>query len=466
MGSTAAQAQAPGEASAEKVGIEEVIVTARRRAETLQTYAGTASVFNANALEEARVDGLEDIVNRIPNAYFEERPGGAINIFIRGAGTATNGSATQTDTAVGLYMDGIYSYLQGSRIPLVFYDLDRVEVFKGPQGSLYGRNSVGGAVVAYTARPTHEFESYVSLQRAEYDSTTAEGRLNIPLGEAFALRLSGYYDDADSYFTNLNPDREEAGNRSASGRARLRFEPSETLDIVLGYERMDEDKGPQIIVPERFAVDERLISVSDTNSHIERVTDRILATVDWEFTPGVELRTISGYTELDSNGRFDQNNLQRGPAPALLPFIGIQADRLEGSQMMQEVMFASTGEGPFEWLVGASYFEDEQEGGATIQSGLLGSAAGVITSRSNFESSTEMWAAFMDVSYRFWEKVVLEGSLRYSDERREARRSNATIINPATGTPFPPSAFQFENEYSRLSPGGALSVEWTESFMT
>ena len=154
---------------------DELIVTARRRPELLQDYAGAANVFDDAALENARVIGLGDIVNRISNAYFEERPGSQINITIRGAGTFTNGSATRTDSAIGIYYDGIYSYIQGSRIPLLYYDLDRIEVFKGPQGGLYGRNAVGGAVIAHTATPKDEFSASANLEYGNYENISIPG---------------------------------------------------------------------------------------------------------------------------------------------------------------------------------------------------------------------------------------------------------------------------------------------------
>jgi iron complex outermembrane receptor protein len=444
-----------------RINIETVTVTARRRADRLQEYAGSATVFGKTALARAQIDGLEDVVSRISNAYFEERPGSAMNIFIRGAGTATNGSATQTDAAVGLYVDDIYSYLQGSRIPLVFYDMDRIEVFKGPQGSLYGRNAVGGAVAAHTARPTRELESYLSLQRAEFDWTTAEARLNVPLNDAFALRLSGYYDERDSYYSNVDPNRTEAGEEVKSGRVRLRYQPGDSLDVLLGFERVSHDGGPQILVPPAFG--ERLMSVSNTNGFSTRESDRFIALTNARLSPDVELRVITGHTAIESMQASDTNNLLidalRGP------FVGQMAAALEGYQFTQEVLLSSVATDGLQWLVGASYFKDHQETATNTQSGFP-PVVPVVDSFTTGEATTRMMAAFIDLSYDITEKLRVDGSLRYSDEERTGRRSDSVVISAVTGLPFPAGAFRFKNDYSRLSPGATLSYFWIPQIMT
>src|SRR5262245_43272057 len=172
------------------VALEEVVVRARRRDEALQDYAGAATVFDTADVEAIRLDGLEDVIQRIPNAHFEQRSGNAMNLWIRGAGTSTSGSATNLDTGVGLYQVDIYNYIQGSRTPWVLYDMESIQVYRGPQGSLYGRNAVGGAVAAFTARPTHELGGYLNGEFGDFNSRTIEGRVNVPLNEAFALRIS------------------------------------------------------------------------------------------------------------------------------------------------------------------------------------------------------------------------------------------------------------------------------------
>ena len=426
----------------------------------MREYAGSAATFGPLSLANARVDGLEDIVNRISNAYFEERPGGEINVFVRGAGTATNGSAIRTDTAVGLYYDGAYAYVQGSRIPLIFYDMERIEVFKGPQGSLYGRNSVGGAIVAHTSRPHDEWEGYGSLEFGEFQSATAELRLNMPIGDGWSVRLSGYWTSRDSYYKNADPEREEVGDKTVSGRLKLRYNPGPAFDAVLGYEYMEEDRGPSISVPARFG--ERLVSVSDTPGGLDRRTNRLTLLMTWRPTDGIEIRSITGFIAVDSSRSNDLNNLLFNEDIGEF-FVGIQSSMLDSRQFSQDIYALSTGTSRLEWLLGASFFSDHQDGRGRIISGFP--SQGIGDSSTVSESGIDMFAAFFDISYRLTEKLMLGGALRFSTERRSGMRSDAVIINPETGLPFPADAFEFNVDYSRLSPSGTLSYFITEDHL-
>lgn len=441
--------------------IEEVMVTARRRTEQLQDYAGTAAVFGKELLRDARVDGLEDIVDRISNAYFEERSGGAINIFLRGAGTATNGSATRTDTGVGLYYDDIYSYIQGSRIPLVFYDLDRVEVFKGPQGGLYGRNAVGGAVAAHTALPDGEFEAFASFEYGEFDAITAEGAVNVPINDQFSLRVAAYHDERDSYYDNIDPSRSEKGDEVTGGRVRLRFQPNQDWDVVLGFEYLDEDKGPQSIVPAQFGED--FVSATGTDGGVDRETSRFLSKIHWRPVEGIEVRSITGYTEIDATDSSDLNNLLFQPLLNEF-FVGIQTFTTDAYQVAQEIMVLSTDDEPLQWLVGASYFKDDKDGTSAITSGFP--TLGLANSFSTNELGIEMYAVFADATYKVTDKLILGLSLRYSDEQRTGIRSDSVIVDPNTGIPIPANAFEFDDSYDKLSPGGSITYFWTEDIMT
>lgn len=440
--------------------LAELVVFGRRRTELLREYAGSAATFDSLSLANARVDGLEDIVNRISNAYFEERPGGEINVFVRGAGTATNGSAIRTDTAIGLYYDGAYSYVQGSRIPLIFYDMERIEVFKGPQGSLYGRNSVGGAIVAHTSRPHGEWEGYGSFEYGEFDSATAELRLNAPIGEDWSARLSGYWTSRESYYENVDQEREEAGDETVSGRLRLRFSPGPVIEAIFGYEYMEEDKGPSISVPQRFG--ERLVSVSDTPGGLDRRTNRLTLLLTWRPTDEIEIHSITGFTAVDSSRSNDLNNLLFNDRLGEF-FVGIQSSTLDSRQFSQDVYALSIGSSPLEWLVGASFFSDHQDGTSRIISGFP--SLGIGDSSTVGESGIDMFAAFFDVSYKLTEKLALGGALRISTERRSGMRSDAVVINPDTGQPIPADAFEFEVDYSRLSPSGTLSYFITEDHL-
>lgn len=452
FGADVTAAQEPGADRA-----EEIVVTARRRSEALQDYAGTASVFNEELLEEIRIDGLEDIVQRISNAHFEERSGNAMNIWIRGAGTSTSGSATNLDTGVALYYDGVYSYIQGSRVPLVFYDMESIEVFKGPQGSLYGRNAVGGAVAATTARPHYDFEAFGRIEAGDYDMRTAEGRLNVPLSDSVALRVSGYYDYRDSYYENVDPDIDEPDSDRIGGRLRLRVRPNDALDILFGYERLEEDTEAQTLVPFEFydAGDEHLIQ-DTTPTTVERSTDRVIAQVSYTPWDDVELRSLSGYIGTDGFTGLSLSNL-----PLLNPAItvfqqGTDSDRYSWSQ---EFILSSTAGSEFEWLAGLGYYRDRAENDSFAN--INGNMITGITS----ELTTEMYAVFGDLKYFLTDNLALGASVRYAFEERDGRSSSALLQDPETGENIARPDFPYHVDYDRISPGVTLSYYLDDDVM-
>lgn len=440
---------------------EAVVVTARRRAEVLQDHPGTANVFTTEALQDARVDGIEDIVARISNAHIEQRPGSAMDLYIRGSGTSTNGSATRTDSGVGLYLDGVYSYIQGSRIPLVLYDLDRVEVFKGPQGGLYGRNAVGGAFLAYTALPTDDFSYFAQVEGGSFRANTIEGYFNTPIGDDASMRVSLYRDTRRSYYDSTNPARTERGDEAASARVRFRFEPLQGLDVVLGYEYLTEERGPQLLTPAQFGYEHR--SVADTDSELIRQTQRYLGLVTYQLFDGAELHSITGYTDIKSKDSSDLNNLQMGTVAQGF-FYGVQKFGTDAYQFNQDLYLLSTGAGPLEWLIGVSYFEDGKDGTSDITTGFVNTAK--TRSFTTNELGIEVFAAYLDLNWNITDRLRVGGSLRWSEENRSGKNSDSVTIDANTGLQIASPAFEFTDDYSRLSPSLSVSYRWTDNIMT
>lgn len=435
---------------------DEVIITARRRAELRQSHPGSVFAFDEAELQSRRVDGVEDVVARVPNAFFEERPGGDMNVFMRGAGTATNGSGTRTDAAIGLYYDGAYSYLQGSRIPLFFYDMERVEALQGPQGALYGRNAVGGAIIAQTARPRPDFGARLRLESGDYDSRLFEGVLNLPLDENTWLRLSGLASERDSFYRNALSGRTEHGDQTTAWRMRMRLAPSNNVELLIGYEQMVEDKGPQILVPARFG--EGHVSVSDTNSGTDRETERWNIAARWRGWRGVELRSVTGHLRVHSEQSSDFNNLSFRASTNEF-FVGQQRFTLNGLQFSQDLVIASVGPDPLQWLAGVSYFQDRKKNSSDILSGFPSDM--LVRSMRNGQSGINMLTAFGEVSYDFGRGLNVTGSLRYSYEERTGRASDAAIVSSVTGLVVPTPFFEFAVDYDNLSPGLSLRYDLT-----
>ncbi|MBO9698402.1 MAG: TonB-dependent receptor plug domain-containing protein, partial [Sphingopyxis sp.] len=233
----AAHAQeAPDAAEQESIGSEPIIVTAQRRAERLTDVGIAIDALSAEAIAEARISQIENLAQAVPNVDIKEQVPGAIPVVtIRGIGL-DDFSATNSPSA-GIYVDEIplvSTALMSSEI----YDLARIEVLKGPQGTLYGRNSTAGAINIITARPGNDFAGALTAGYGNYGTFEAEGFVNMPLSETLAARFSARtVQQARGFWKSRLLPGETLGERDIlTGRLQLRWQPSSDVDVNLKIE--------------------------------------------------------------------------------------------------------------------------------------------------------------------------------------------------------------------------------------
>ncbi|QMW21888.1 TonB-dependent receptor [Sandaracinobacteroides saxicola] len=217
-------------AAAEDVG-DDIVVTAQRRAERVQDIPLSVSAISGDALKNAAVTDVERIEQLVPGVRFG-RSGAALRPAIRG--TYTENVAVNGDPRIGIYVDDIYQSRTQQIPPIV--DLDRVEVQKGPQGTLYGRNSFGGNIAFNSALPKNEFAAGIDALYGRYNHIRGEAFVNLPISDGVALRIAGMGEQSDGYIRNRNPNGNDAGdNDQAFVRGTLRIAPSniEGLEVLL-----------------------------------------------------------------------------------------------------------------------------------------------------------------------------------------------------------------------------------------
>jgi outer membrane receptor protein involved in Fe transport len=238
----AAQAATPTGTPGEIRIIEQVIVTAQKRNESIQDVPIAVSAFTAEDLASRGLDGGKDILQAIPNVAFSKGQYTSFNLQVRGIGSKLIGISG--DQGVGIHVNNVP--LGGSRFfEAEFYDIERIELLRGPQGTLYGRNSTGGVFNAITAKPTGEFASTVTAEVGNYNSRRAKAMLNLPLNDVFQFRIAGSYLKRDGFIYDIAHDTDIDGRELAAGRATLAFEPSESFRGFLMYEHFDEDDDRQ-----------------------------------------------------------------------------------------------------------------------------------------------------------------------------------------------------------------------------
>ncbi len=213
--------------------LEEIIVTAQQREQTLAEVPLSVAVVDGDLIRDQGMENMTDLQYSVPNFSQSETAIGT-NIFIRGIGSGNNQGFEQS---VGIYVDGIHhGRAQQARAP--FLDLERVEVLRGPQSILFGKNSVAGALNITTAKPTNEFEGYINLAHEFVDGAT-EGTIVLsgPISDRFRYRIAGRSSQSDGYVENLLLDRTEPANDNKTLRTTFEFDLSDTVMATLKLEK-------------------------------------------------------------------------------------------------------------------------------------------------------------------------------------------------------------------------------------
>ena len=213
-----------------------IIVTAQKKAENVQDVPIAITALNAAALEAARVEDSKDLQFNAPNVTLSANR----NITIRGVGSASYGGTG--DTNIGVLVNGVF--LQSGSSFGEFFDMERIEVLRGPQGTLFGRNTTGGAINFVTRRPTDSFEGYVELQGENPRGLRANAAINIPLAAGLYQRFAANYINRDGYTKNLLDGSMVDGRNQYTLRSSTRLQPTDTttVDLTLTYFREDSDR--------------------------------------------------------------------------------------------------------------------------------------------------------------------------------------------------------------------------------
>ncbi|QMW22591.1 TonB-dependent receptor [Sandaracinobacteroides saxicola] len=234
FGMVGAQAQQQtAQPAAVNTGVEEIVVTAQRSAQSLQDVPIAVSAFTSENLERQQLNNTSQLQLALPNITFTKGNFTGANLTIRGIGSPA--VATSGDAGVGIHYND--APIQG---PLIFetefLDLERLEVLRGPQGTLFGRNATGGVMNFITAKPTNDLSVRVEGEYGNYNAFRGLGIINLPLGDKFAVRLAGQYIKRDGYTTNLYNNTKIDGRDQYSARLSLRFRPTDTTTIdLIGY---------------------------------------------------------------------------------------------------------------------------------------------------------------------------------------------------------------------------------------
>jgi iron complex outermembrane receptor protein len=419
---------APSSASAQEAReagprmLEEIVVTAQKREQRLQDVPVSISALTSELLQDSGVVGVQDLAQLAPGLIIAETIGRQTTVAsIRGV--APFGFADET---VVMMIDGYTSGFQRSGNNATLLDLERVEILRGPQATLYGRNAIGGVINYITRRPDNEFRGSLRADAGTRGNYLVQGSVSGPImrdvlygGIALGYRESGGFMDNDATGEKNVNDQEDL-----NARATLRFTPTEALEanLTVDYNEADDAAGdpsyayqdrwfgvtpPTLVQVGAGAVDfnrfERRIAQRDTGG-FEREESTIVLNVAYQFS-GATLTSITGTSNQETSVSFPFNRLPSAPFLA-----DVQWDVESWSQ---ELRLTSRGDGPLQWLLGAYYFDNSRDRQLFLVTGAGSSRAQWTTDDVTNQS------LFANVDYAFTDRVSLKVGLRYDDEERE-----------------------------------------------
>lgn len=430
IGQTAvAEAEAPKSPvrSADNKRLESVVVTAQRRKQNIQKVPSAVSVVSGNNLVESGVGrSAAEITKLVPNTSAGQSNGHSRpRWWIRGVGTGTQG--LDSPSPVGIYLDDVYiSNASATAFPL--FDLERVEVLRGPQGTLWGKNTTGGAINLISQKPKFSSDGYVKVDQRSHDNTLIQGAAGGAVyGDTVAARVSFHQDTRDGIFNNTFTGEETFSYTDSAGRIQLLTRLADNLDVLFNvhYRNYTTDGSNATVIgtgPDGAfwtngatyipSTDRRdLASNVDSSNDVKQ--NGALINLNWQLDGGYELTAISAYEGYENKSHSDSDNtpleISRGYTDA------------KTSQLSQEIRLASPRDQHYHWVVGAHYFTDRIDSDAA--SGTLPTAQKPV-GRANAYSDTvyrhdsESYALFGNLTYNVTERLALTGGLRWSREEK------------------------------------------------
>ncbi len=343
--------EAATEPAPEVVGLEEVVITAQKRQQSLQDVPLSVSAFTAEMLSDGRMADIRAIVDFTPGFSGNTADGFTDALSMRGI--STNDFGIGGDPSVAMFEDGIWSGRTGGVMTSMF-DVQRVEVVKGPQGTLFGRNSIAGAVSVITNKPDSTFGASAELSLADHGEVEVNGMVNIPLSDEWAMRAAGYLLENDGFLTNLAGGEDLGFHEVSAGRVSLRHS-GESLDatLILAYE--DRKQDPSVYWVPAAGLDEEEVNTDLANDGINEsdvFEGRIL--LDWSLASDYTVASLTGYKKFNFHYLEDYDG---GPER-----VNDYRQVNEVEYWSQELRLNSPADGKVTWFAGASVYEEKIDG--------------------------------------------------------------------------------------------------------
>ncbi|HEY2685995.1 MAG TPA: TonB-dependent receptor [Steroidobacteraceae bacterium] len=459
-----------GVAWCQSTDLEEIIVTARKRDESSQNVPIAMDVFTTQTIQAAGIESPRDFIAMVPNMTLVETQNvGNSFITIRGISQARN-----SEPSVAVLVDGVLE-TNPYEFDQELYDIKQIEVLKGPQGALYGRDAIGGAIIIRTADPSDKFEGSTRLGVGNGPAERAQAAISGPLDSAGTLRYRASVNvyNTDGYLQNAYLDRKADPYRDYSGRLRLVWKPNDafTADFRFSYDRA-QTTAYYFVIPRSSEANpfSDFTTPGDANDTTSPIQNNNLGTdnrdildtalkLDYNLPYGT-LTAISDFNhtkEIDTGDAYDFRPVASsvetaltGGVPAALggPFDESQSQFIDVKTYSQELRFTSPTVSGFSWIAGAYFVHTER----FISTGNLADRGDgvpavyetpIVDPSNPFATNTNQtfladsqnnnaWALFADATYEFTPQWELDAAIRYDQDNRQNRTDTPTEFLPTT----------------------------------
>ena len=428
--------------AAENDVLEEVVVTAEKRSSTVQDTPLSIAAFSGAELESAGISTTDGLSNLTPGLVVQKEVIG--KVVIRGVGTEN--FSVGSDPGVAIHQDGVY--LARSSVSVFdFFDTERVEVLRGPQGTLYGRNATGGVINIISRKPGKDFGGYAKLDVGNYSKLRVEGALNAPFSDTVSGRLSVLWAQRDGYTENKFAtakarDNDQLDNQDLWAiRGQIAFNPSDTFSGLFQVDVSRDDSNPTAFKYFTHAA-------GDPNIYWTAPTDKRLPSLR-EVSQGYEQNIVGSNRRVPSIGRAhtDAANLKLtwdlgdvtlmsqtayrktifswlndGDGTDVFFVTYFQDD--DSKQLTQELQLSNNGDGPLKWIVGGFYLDEKGKtfsglafnGLAAALGFPAGSIEGILI---DGKSNTKSYSAFAQATYSLSDATRLTAGIRYTKDDKD-----------------------------------------------
>ena len=448
-------------ALAQELAIEEIVVTASKRSQSIQDVSTSVTAFSEEDLQLGGIEDVSRLEHMVPGLRFGQS-GHEVRLAVRG--TRTNNVGTEAEQVVGIFEDGVYVPTTTQAMG-AYVDVARIEVLRGPQGTLYGRNTFGGTINIITNEPSlDEIEYSISGLYGDYDRFRVEGVFNIPLGDTFAIRFAGLSDEHDGYIENTHRSgtSDDLNNKDMQFfRATMKWEPTDTFDATLriasstvesngsaiwGYQQIGGYVGGSYQQGHQYAP-------ADASDHFDqgpwKVARNLDSLADIESTSTTlslnwhlsfaDFKLIYNVTDFEGQQQYDSDYSDGGDA-LNNGFTGWDSAQDTWSA---EAQLVSSGEGALEWMLGYYFYEQTAnwnwnalENGVWIEPHW--------DRQGDYVSDSVGY--FANASYSLTDNVRLIGGVRYAEDTKGQR-------DPLDWSVFPPVP----------RPGEGEADEWNKT---